>query len=292
MVGLTFTCMWDIGVNTWVWTSPLTDDALAALAPKVREWGFDVIELPVEQPGDWDPHRAADLLAELNLRATVCLVMPPGRELVAADTVAETQDYLRRVVDVAVIVGSPVAAGPAYSSVGRTWRIDDRPRVYRELRANLRPVVEYAAQRGVRIAVEPLNRYETSLLNTVDQTLEALDGLPDEGCGLALDTYHLNIEEAAPVKAILAAGARIAHVQVCGNDRGTPGRDHQDWPALLSALGYAGYRGSLCIESFTPDNAAIATAASIWRPLAASPDALAVEGLAFLRTAAAAALTC
>lgn len=288
MVGLTFTCMWDIGVNTWVWTSPLTDDGLATLAPKVREWGFDVIELPVEQPGDWDPRRAADLLAELNLRATVCLVMPPGRELVAADTVAETQDYLRRVVDVAAIVGSPVAAGPAYSSVGRTWRIDDRPRVYRELRANLRPVVEYAAQRGVRIAVEPLNRYETSLLNTVDQALEALDGLPAEGCGLALDTYHLNIEEAAPVKAVLAAGARIAHVQVCANDRGTPGRDHQDWPALLGALGDAGYRGPLCIESFTPDNAAIATAASIWRPLADSPDALAVEGLAFLHAAAAA----
>ncbi|KOV82834.1 sugar phosphate isomerase/epimerase [Nocardia sp. NRRL S-836] len=283
--------MWDIGVNTWVWTSPLTDDGLAALAPKVRQWGFDVIELPVEQPGDWDPHRAADLLAGLGLRATVCLVMPPGRELVVADTVEQTQDYLRRVVDVATVVGSPVIAGPAYSSVGRTWRIDDRPRVYAELRANLLPVVEYAAERGVRVAVEPLNRYETSLLNTVDQALEALAGLPDEGCGLALDTYHLNIEESAPVKAVLAAGSRIAHVQVCANDRGTPGRDHQDWPALLGALSGAGYRGPLCIESFTPDNAAIATAASIWRPLADSPDALAVEGLAFLR-AAAAALTC
>ena len=280
--------MWDIGVNTWVWTSPLTDDGLAALAPRVREWGFDVIELPVEQPGDWDPHRAADLLAGLGLRATVCLVMPPGRELVEAGTVEQTQDYLRRVVDVATVVGSRVIAGPAYSSVGRTWRIDDRPRVYAELRANLRPVVEYAAERGVRVAVEPLNRYETSLINTVEQALEALAGLPDEGCGLALDTYHLNIEESAPVKAVLAAGSRIAHVQVCANDRGTPGRDHQDWPALLGALSGAGYRGPLCIESFTPDNAAIATAASIWRPLADSPDALAVEGLAFLRSAAAA----
>lgn len=278
--------MWDIGVNTWVWTSPLTDDRLAALAPRVREWGFDVIELPVEQPGDWDPHRAADLLAELGLKATVCVVMPPGRELVEADTIAQTQDYLRHVVDVATIVGSPVAAGPAYSSVGRTWRIDDRPRVYAELRANLRPVAEYAAEHGVRIAVEPLNRYETSLLNTVDQALEALDGLPGEGCGLALDTYHLNIEETSPVKAVLAAGTRIAHVQVCANDRGTPGRDHQDWPAFLGALAEAGYRGPLCIESFTPDNAAIATAASIWRPLADSPDALAVDGLAFLRAAA------
>nr|BFE52622.1 sugar phosphate isomerase/epimerase [Saccharothrix mutabilis subsp. capreolus] len=288
MTWLTFTHMWDIGVNTWVWTSPLTDEDLAKLAPWVREQGFDVIELPVEQPGDWDPHRAADLLADLGLKASVCLVMPPGRELVDADTVPETQDYLRHVVDVAATVGSPVAAGPAYSSVGRTWRIDDRAEVYARLRENLAPVVEYAAGRGVRIAVEPLNRYETSLLNTVDQTLEALAGLPEEGCGLALDVYHLNIEETSPVTAILAAGARTAHVQVCANDRGTPGRDHLDWPGILHALAETGYRGPLCIESFTPDNASIATAASIWRPLASSPDALAADGLAFLRGATAA----
>lgn len=275
--------MWDIGVNTWVWTSPLTDGGLAELAPRVSDWGFDVIELPVERPGDWDPHRAAELLASLGLKATVCLVMPPGRELVESDTVTETQDYLRHVVDVAAVLGSPVAAGPAYSSVGRTWRIENRSKVYAELRENLAPVVEYAAANNVRIAVEPLNRYETSLLNTVEQALDALDGLPDEGCGLALDTYHMNIEESGPVKAIRAAGARIAHVQVCGNDRGAPGNDHQDWPRLLRALVDVGYRGPLCIESFTPDNAAIATAASIWRPLASSPDALAIDGLAFLR---------
>lgn len=279
--------MWDIGVSTWVWTSPLTDDGLAVLAPRVREWGFDVIELPVEHPGDWDPHRAADLLASLGLTATVCLVMAPGRELVRADTVADTQDYLRHVVDVAATVGSPVAAGPAYSSVGRTWRVENRPMVYAELRENLAPVVDYAAANNVRLAVEPLNRYETSLLNTVEQALDALDGLPAEGCGLALDTYHLNIEESAPVQAIRAAGARIAHVQVCANDRGAPGNDHLDWPALLGGLADAGYRGPLCIESFTPDNATIAAAAAIWRPLSSSSDALATEGLAFLRGVAA-----
>ncbi len=279
--------MWDIGVNTWVWTSPLTDDGLAVLAPKVRAWGFDVIELPVEQPGDWDPHRAADLLAALDLKATIVLAMAPGRELVVADTVTETQDYLRHAVDVAATVGSPVAAGPAYSSVGRAWRIEDRSALYAELRENLAPVVEYAAANDVRIAVEPLNRYETSVINTVEQALEVLDGLPGEGCGLALDTYHMNIEESAPANAIRSAGAHLAHVQVCGNDRGTPGADHQDWPALLGALADAGYRGPLCIESFTPDNATIAIAASIWRPLARSPDALATEGLSFLRAAAA-----
>ncbi|GAB3651090.1 sugar phosphate isomerase/epimerase family protein [Glycomyces tarimensis] len=273
-----------IGVNTWVWASPLDDEALARLAVRVRDWGFDAIELPVEAPGDWDPARAADLLAGLGLDATVVLVMGPGRELVAAsdDEVAGTQRYLRRVVDAAARVGSPVIAGPAYASVGRTWRIADRPGAYRELREHLAPVADYAAERGVTIAVEPLNRYETSLVNTVDQALEALDGLA--GCALALDVYHMNIEETDIPAAIARAAGRIGHVQVSANDRGAPGRDHLDWPGILDALDGAGYTGPVVIESFTAHNATIATAASIWRPLAPTQDAIAVDGLRYLRS--------
>lgn len=276
-----------LGVNTWVWASPLSDSALAGLAPRIRDWGFDVIELPVENPGDWDPHRAATMLADLGLAASVVLVMGEGRELVATDrgTVAATRDYLRHVVDVAATVGSPVIGGPAYASVGRTWRMGDDARRahYAELRDGLAPVVEHARSAGVTVAVEPLNRYETSLLNTVDQALEALDGLPADACGLALDVYHMNIEEQDVAAAIRRAAGRIAHVQVCANDRGAPGADHLDWPAIMAALDDAAYDGPLVIESFTADNATIATAASIWRPLASSQDALATEGLAFLK---------
>jgi D-psicose/D-tagatose/L-ribulose 3-epimerase len=273
-----------VGVNTWVWASPLDDEALARLAVRVRDWGFDAIELPVEDPGDWDPARAADLLEELGLAATVVLVMGSGRELVAAprDVISSTQDYLRRVVDAAAAVGSPVIAGPAYASVGRTWRIGDRAAAYRELREGLAPVCDYAASRGVTVAVEPLNRYETSLINTVDQALEALDGLA--GSALALDVYHMNIEETDIAAAIGRAAGRIGHVQVSANDRGAPGRDHLDWPAILRALDKAGYSGPLAIESFTAHNATIATAASIWRPLAPTQDAIAIDGLHFLRS--------
>lgn len=136
---------------------------------------------------------------------------------------------------------------------------------------------------GVRIGLEPLNRYETSLVNTVDQGLAVVAPLPTEGIGLMLDIYHMNIEETDLAAAVTRAGDRIAHVQVCGNDRGAPGNDHLDWPAFLGALDRVGYDGSLCIESFTADNATIATAASIWRSLAPTQDAIAVDGLAFLK---------
>ena len=73
------------------------------------------------------------------------------------------------------------------------------------------------------------------------------------------------------------------HLHACGSDRGTPGEDHTDWPAIATALGEVGYGGAVVIESFTAENRTIATAASIWRRLAASQDAIAADGLAFLR---------
>jgi D-psicose/D-tagatose/L-ribulose 3-epimerase len=276
-----------IGANTWIWTSPLTDEALSELAPKLRDWGFDLVELPVEQLGDWSPERAAEVLAEHGLAASVCVAMGPGRELCGADeqTVATTQAFLRECLDVAATVGAGVIAGPIYTSVGRTWRVSPEARraLYAELRSNLAPVCDYGAERGVKVAVEPLVRYETSLINTVEQALEAIDGLPPEGCGLLFDTYHANIEEQDTAAALRACDGRLAHFHASANDRGAPGTDNIDWPAVRDALRAIGYDGPAVIESFTAENETIATAASIWRPLAPSQDAIAVDGLRFLR---------
>ena len=120
------------------------------------------------------------------------------------------------------------------------------------------------------------------MINTVEQGLDALAPLFGPGLGLALDTYHLNIEEKRPDAAIRSAAGRIAHVQVCGSDRGAVGDDHTDWPATLAALDEAGYEGILGLESFTGENATIAVAASVWRPLAPSQDDLAERSLRYL----------
>jgi D-psicose/D-tagatose/L-ribulose 3-epimerase len=158
----------------------------------------------------------------------------------------------------------------------------ERDRCYASLREGLAPVCSYAAERGVRVAIEPLVRYETSVINTVEQALEAIDGLP--ACGLLVDTYHANVEEKDLAAAFTLAGERLFHVHASANDRGAPGSDHIDWPAFRDALRSARYDGPVVIESFTAENETIATAASVWRPLAPSQDAIAVDGLAFLRS--------
>ncbi|QKW13914.1 sugar phosphate isomerase/epimerase [Verrucosispora sp. NA02020] len=279
--------MYEIGVNPWVWTSPVDDAALAELVPRIAGFGFDAVELPIEQPGDWDPVRTRDLLAAHGLSAAgVCAVTPPGRDLVdaAPAVVAATVAYLKGCVDSAAAVGAPSVGGPVYASVGRTWRMTAAERVacYADFRRALAPVAEYAGTRGVSIGVEALNRYETSVVNTIDQAVDLIDGLPSN-VGLMIDTYHMNIEEADPYAALAVAGQYIKHVQVSGTNRGAPGSDHLDWPRLFAVLAGTGYRGAVCIESFTAENETIATAASIWRPLAPSPDRLALDGLAYLR---------
>ena len=277
-----------IGINTWVWTSPLTDASLPHLLDAIAAMGFDGVELPLENVGDLDPTATAAALKDADLSAWVVGAMAPGRDLVAttADAVAATQDYLRGCVDLAVAVGAPAVCGPFYAQTGRVWPMtaDERTATYAEWRENLAPVADYAGERDVRIGIEPLNRYETSMVNTVDQALTGLGPLLGPTVGLALDTYHLNIEERSSAAAIRAAGENLVHLQVCGNDRGSPGHDQTDWSSLREALDQIDYAGALTIESFTPDNASIAVAASIWRPLATSPDDLARDGLGFLRT--------
>ena len=276
-----------IGANAWIWVSPPTDERLAWLAPRVAELGFDQIELPVETIGDWDPVRTADLLAGLGLRASVCCAMGPGRDLTTGDreTTRDTQDYLRTCVDAVATLGGDIVCGPIYAPVGRTWLMepDERATIVARIVAGLAPVAEYAGERGVRLAVEPINRFETSVLNTVEQTLDVISGVNSNSCGILLDTFHMNIEEKHPAEAIRLAGKHLVHLHACGSDRGAPGADHTPWGDIRASLAEIAYAGSVVIESFTSENVTIATAASIWRPLAASQDAIAIDGLAFSR---------
>ena len=278
---------WQIAASTFIWHSPLTTEILEARLPQLAAWGFDAVELPLENAGDWGVERCASLLTELGLDSVVCSVFSPGRELAGASAQRQerTMDYMRSAIDVAAAHGTPMVIGPSYCSVGRAWRLDadDRAQLNHELRENYRTLIDYAGPRGVRLALEPLNRYETSVVNTAEQVLDLIDGLDADVIGLGLDTHHMNIEERSFGDALRLAGDRLFHLQVCGNDRGAPGGDLTAWGEIFSTLLDIAYTGILGIESFTADNVSIATAASIWRPLARTQDALAVDGLAFLR---------
>jgi D-psicose/D-tagatose/L-ribulose 3-epimerase len=142
---------------------------------------------------------------------------------------------------------------------------------------------DYAAERGVFVGIEPLNRFETSFLNTTEQALELIERIGHPAVGLSLDVFHLGIEEKSLGGAIRAAGPHLKHLQVAENDRGTPGTGHLPWGEVAAALREIGYQGRVVIETFSDPIESIARAAAIWRPLAPDADTLARDGLRFLR---------
>jgi len=276
----------NLGISTWVWTAPATAEVLEELIPHIAAMGFDVVELPVETPGQFDAERARRLADEHGLGISVCAVIGEGRDLLLPDQAANGSAYLRECIDIAAEVGSPTLVGPFYSAVGRCWRAtsDERERDMARLAGLLQDVCDRASERGVKLGIEPLNRFETSFLNTTAQAIELVEQVGHPALGLSLDLFHMGIEEKSPGDAVRQAGSRLLHLQVAENDRGTPGTGHLPWSDISAALREIGYQGSVVIETFSQQVEAIARAASIWRPLAPDPDTLARDGLRFLRT--------
>ncbi|HET6445150.1 MAG TPA: sugar phosphate isomerase/epimerase family protein [candidate division Zixibacteria bacterium] len=276
-----------IGVNTWVWTSPLTSEDVAMLVPKVAKMGFDWIEFPLEDIGGFDYSKAASILKEYGLGVSTCVAMGPDRDLIHEDPEirANGMAYIRDCVESAQALGATNVVGPIYSAVGRTWQStpEERARDRDLLVKNLKELAAYAGDHGVIFGLEPLNRFETSFINLAEQAIHVVDLVDHPSCKIMLDTFHMNIEEKSAGDAIRAAGPRLVHLHACENDRGAPGSGNVTWPDIGQALADIDYDGPLVIESFTAKVKTIAKAAAIWRPLADSQDALAEDGLAFLR---------
>ena len=276
-----------IGVNLWVWGAPITTDRIEVTLPKAAEMGFDAVEIPLVDPEGFDYERTASLLTEHDLDVGVVAAMSEDRDLLHEDpdVRANGRSYLRDCIDGASAVGATQLGGPLYSAVGRTWKMTEaeRAEAVGDAVAELRALAGYAADRGVTLCVEPLNRFETSFMNTVEQGIEVIDRVDSDHCQLLLDTFHMNIEEKSIEAAIESAGDRIGYFHACGNDRGAPGNDHIDWAGVAAALDAVDYDDKVIIESFTPEVESIAKAAAIWRPLEPSQDALARDGLRNLR---------
>jgi D-psicose/D-tagatose/L-ribulose 3-epimerase len=276
-----------IGANTWIWVAPLTDAELNQLVPHVAALGFDWIELPLEIPNSFDYRQARAMIADHGLGVSMAAVISPERDLIHTDPAvrAAGMDYARHAIAAAAQVGAGNLVGPLYSSVGRTWLAtpDERARDLDILEEQLRALALLAADEGVTLCLEPLNRFETSFVNLTSQALEIVDRVDHNACQLMLDTFHMNIEERSLGDAIRSAASHLRHLHASENDRGTPGEGHVPWTEIAAALHEIDYRGPVVIETFTDKVTSIARAAAVWRPLAPSSDHLARQGLAFLR---------
>jgi len=274
------------GINTFLFTSPFTNES-TKLFKTFKKWGFATVEIPIEDPAHIDP---AFVKAELDktglVCGSVCACLGPDRDLRGTPAQQKNaMDYMKACLDQAVVLDCPRLIGPVYSAVGRADAVPaaEYKKQWKTVVKNLKKLCAYAHARGKTICMEPLNRFETDFINTVDQALKMIKDVRSPALKLHLDTFHMNVEEKCQPCAILKAGKLLGHFHACGSDRGTPGNDHINWDGIAKALKKIKYNGDVVIESFTQDVKVIARAAAIWRKMEPSREDIAVKGLKFLK---------
>jgi D-psicose/D-tagatose/L-ribulose 3-epimerase len=278
------------GVHSFIWTADFGAADLALL-PRLKEAGFDGVELPLFHPAGYPASTIRRAFAENGLDCAFTVVMVDDLNTISGDAGvrARTRQFLADCIKTAADTGAKIMAGPLYAPVGfipgRRRTADEWKWAVEAFQA-LGPV---AQANGVTLAMEPLNRFETYFLNIAEDGARLCDEINHPNVGLLIDTFHANIEERNIAAAYRTAARHLKHVHTCENDRGAPGSGHVEWGEVFAALHDIGYDGWLTIESFGFALGGLSSAASIWRDLAPTPDAIAFEGVKFLKQAAATA---
>lgn len=276
----------DFGVSTWLWQSPFTTKSIA-LFPKIKALGYDLVEIPVEDPLLIDGKMINKALDDNGLMVSVCGAFGPTKDLTHEDEKVHLQcfKYLEQCFDLCNELGVKFFAGPMYSAVGKARLVssEQRKKEWDLAVSNLKKVCNMAYAHGLCIGLEPLNRFESDMINTAEDVMRLVTDINHNAARVALDGFHMTIEEKNIRKAINMVGDKLIHLQVSENHRGIPGTGLTPWNDFKLGLDDINYHGGLVIESFTPEIKELAAAVCIWKTMAKSQDEFAQQGLQFLK---------
>jgi D-psicose/D-tagatose/L-ribulose 3-epimerase len=281
-----------IGIISMQHSRPFT----AAHFRQFAQWraaGFDFVELLVPEPGELDLAATRLALEGEGLGVALAARVNLDRNLCSDDDARRRagRDYLRYCVEVAHALGAGVVGGPLYGNplvfaARAPQPVEEAQRQRRETWCieGLREVAPIAATANVRLGVEPLNRFETDILNTTRQGVALMQEVKHDAVGLVLDTFHMNMEDDDIAGAIRAAGRHLIHFQANENHRGHLGSGHIDWTSVVRALGDIEYRGWITLEPFRRTDERIGVPFAQWKPPAGDEHAELSAACAFLRS--------
>lgn len=274
-----------VGMNLFLWTDDPVDEVHLPLYARLKDMGFDGIELPIFDP---DPEKFAKLGAQLDnlgLERTAITICNPENDPISPDASIRkaASERLERVVDSCEAVGSSLLGGPLYAAIGQFSGAGATEAEWEHSLSVIRGVADYAARPNINLSFEFLNRFEIYLLNSTEDTARYVKELDRPNVGIHYDTFHAHIEEKNSPHAIRAHADAITHVHISENDRSTPGRGQVAWDSTFDALVQSGYDGWLTIEAFGGTLPSLAAATKIWRKMFEDEETLAREGHDFIR---------
>lgn len=275
------------GVNLLLYNG-LIGEAEIKLFPLIKDIGFDGVEIPVFEPDKMNLRHIKEAAKENGLLLSVSGALAQGTRLYGDDSllIKKAQHYLYGLIEATVALGGALICGPLYKCVGDMDASIPLEEQRAQVAKNLRPVAKKAESVGVVLAYEPLNRFETNLINTVAQGIDFCKAQESASAQLLLDTFHMHIEEKDTAKALAIAFQEncVGHFHASENDRGTAGSGQVHWDRVGETLKENGYDGMVVLESFSMKVEEIRTAVSCWRPFYDSPEAFMREGLQFVKS--------
>jgi len=274
------------GMDLLLWTDAVDETAFPVFG-KIKEIGFDIAELPLFDRATRPAvmRAAGKELDALKLGRTAVTVVSENENLLSPDAAVREHGVamLKRMVDLAAEAGCSTLAGPIHSAIGAFTGKGPAEEEWKRSVEALRRVAEHAERRGVKLAVEPLNRYECYFLTGSESACRYIDDIHSPVCGVLYDTFHANIEEKDVSEAIALLKGKINHVHISENDRSTPGAGQVRWEKTFAALAKINYDGPMVIEAFGAQLARITAATKIWRQMFSTQEQFARDGLAFMR---------
>lgn len=273
-----------LGINLLCATGFVSEDQFA-LFDLARESGFDLVELPILDGTPSDYAKAARRLDTLALSRGGTAICRPEADPTSADPDIRRAGlaHLDWVLDCAEALGAITVGGPFHAAIGEFTGAGPTADEWRRGADAHRAMAEKAATRGMVLALEPLNRFETHFLNTAAQARAYVDLVDHPAFGIMHDTFHANIEEKDQVAAVELLGDKVHVLHVSENDRGIPGTGQIDFPAIMAAARRTGFDGPVVVEAFGSGVPELAAATRIWRPLFESQEELFRESAAFVR---------
>lgn len=271
-----------LGVHAYAWCSQWSNRTLD-LIDRVKGLGLDFIEIPLMALEAFDAGAVRRRLESVGLGACTSTVLLGETDVTSSDPAVRRKgiDYLKRCVEATHAIGATNFSGVIYSQHVKPATRPPTEDEWRWAADALREVARFARQCGVQIGLEPVNRYETYLINTCAQAMRLREMIGEPNVKIHLDTYHMNIEEKDFYEATRLAGEHLIHIHLCENDRGIPGTGLVRWDDLFRALQAIRYRGYAALESFVDLTGNMNT--WVWRRLAPDGDTLVREGVAFIR---------
>jgi D-psicose/D-tagatose/L-ribulose 3-epimerase len=274
------------GGHSLVWAGDWSAENARFAASSAHQAGYDFIEILVAEPEKIDTAMTKELLAEFGLTATGCLVFNGDTDISSTDKskVEAGLDRARRAIDAVAAWGGTEVDGPMTASLQPFEQPATKENRQNSVNA-LQAMADYAADKGVNLNIEIVNRYESNLMNTAKEGLVYLDEVDRPNVYLHLDTYHMNIEENGMVEGVLAAGDRLGYVHIGESHRGYLGTGNVDFDAFFGALKQINYTGPIVFESFSSAvvDPALSDALRIWRNLWTDSHDLADKALKFMK---------